>query len=358
MKEFSCETKIVMGQGAVQVLQSQNFRRLFVVSDPFFVKNGWAEQLGSAAASYEIFDKIMPDPSVELVAEGTALVQKFQPDAMVALGGGSAMDCAKAMAYFSGLDFPFIAVPTTSGSGSEVTDFAILTHNGVKHPLVDKKLRPSMAILEEALLSELPPSLIADCGFDILAHALEAWVGTNANPMTDALALDALRTAFSRLEASFTGDKSVRLDIHIASTMAGLAFNQAGLGLCHALAHALGGQFHLPHGRLNAILLPAVIAVNAQSAGRKYAELARRMGLGSGNDAMSVRNLKNALVRLRTALKLPASLAQAGIRPAELVAQTDALIGAAVADPCCATNPVAVTAEMVRQVLREIAGRG
>ena len=270
MKEFSCETKIIMGQGAAQVLQSQNFRRLFLVSDPFFVKNGWAERLGSAASSYEIFDKIMPDPSVELVAEGTALVQKFQPDALVALGGGSAMDCAKAMAYFSGLDFPLIAVPTTSGSGSEVTDFAILTHNGIKHPLVDRKLRPKIAILDEALLTDLPSSLIADCGFDILAHALEAWVGTNANPLTDALASDAFRIAFSRLEASFSGDKTVRLDVHIASTMAGLAFNQAGLGLCHALSHALGGQFHLPHGRLNAILLPAVIAVNTDKNARIF----------------------------------------------------------------------------------------
>ena len=358
MKEFSCETKIIMGQGAAQVLREQNFCRLLVVSDPFFSKNGWAERLGKTAASYEIFDKIMPDPSVELVAEGTALVQQFTPDAVVALGGGSAMDCAKAMAYFSGLDIPLIAVPTTSGSGSEVTDFAILTHNGIKHPLVDKKLRPKIAILEEELLSGLPPALIADSGFDVLAHALEGWAGTNANPMTDALACDAFRTAFSLLEASFSGDKTVRLDVHIASTMAGLAFTQAGLGLCHALSHTLGGQFHLPHGRLNAILLPAVVSVNADFAGRKYAELARRMGLGSGSDTMSVRNLKNALVRLRNALKLPGTLTQVGIPAAELSARTDAIIKAALADPCCATNPGTVTEEMARRVLREVAGRG
>ncbi len=358
MKEFSCETKIIMGAGAVSAIAEQKFQRLMIVSDPFFSKNGWAERLGKMADSYEIFDKIMPDPTVELVAEGTAQVQRFQPDGMVALGGGSAMDCAKAMAYFSGLDIPFIAVPTTSGSGSEVTDFAILTHDGVKHPLVDKKLRPQMAILEEELLMELPPALIADSGFDVLAHALEAWVGTNANPMTDALACDAFRTASSLLEASFSGDKTVRLDIHMASTMAGLAFNQAGLGLCHALAHALGGRFHLPHGRLNAILLPAVIAVNTEFAGRKYAELARRMGLGSGSDTMSVRNLKNALARLRSSLKLPGTLAQAGIAPADLTACTEDIVTAALADPCCATNPGAVTEEMVRQVLRESAGRG
>ena len=358
MKEFSCETKIIMGKDAVSAIAQQNFRRLLVVSDPFFSKNGWADRLGKMAQQYQIFDRIQPDPSVELVAEGTAQVLAFQPDGMVALGGGSAMDCAKAMAYFSGLDIPFIAVPTTSGSGSEVTDFAILTHDGVKHPLVDEKLRPSMAILEEDLLSELPPSLIADCGFDVLAHALEGWVGTKASPMTDALALDAFRTAFSLLEASFSGDKTVRLDIHVASAMAGLAFNQAGLGLCHALSHTLGGRFHLPHGRLNAILLPAVITVNSQFCGKKYGEMARRIGFGSGSDIMSVRNLKNALIHLRSSLKLPGTLAQAGISPAELAIHTENIVTAALADPCCATNPGAVTEEMVRSVLRDIAGRG
>ena len=358
MKEFSCETKIIMGTNAVSALEKEHFRRLMVVCDPFFSKNGWAEQLGKFAESYEVFDKISPDPPISLVAEGTARVQQFKPDGMVALGGGSTMDCAKAMAYFSGLDFPLIAVPTTSGSGSEVTDFAILTHNGVKHPLVDAKLRPQMAILEEGLLSGMPPSLIADSGFDVLAHALEAWVGNNANPFTDALALNAFRAVAEKLVPSFQGDKSVRLDVHAASTMAGLAFTQAGLGLCHALSHALGGQFHVPHGRLNAILLPAVVAVNSEHAGQKYAELARHMGMGSSSDAMSLRNLKNALIRLRNQLKLPGNLVQAGIDPAELSARTDTIVTAALADPCCNTNPAPVTDGMVRRVLAEVTGRG
>lgn len=358
MKEFSCETKIIMGTGAVLALKQENFQRLMIVSDPFFAKNGWAERLGKAAKAHEIFDNVTPDPSVALVAEGTARVQSFQPDGIVALGGGSAMDCAKAMAYFSGFDIPLIAVPTTSGSGSEVTDFAILTHNGVKHPLVDKKLRPKIAILEAELLSGMPASLIADSGFDVLAHALEAWVGKNANPMTDALAADAFRTVMELLPLSFQGDQGVRLQVHTASTMAGLAFTQAGLGLCHALSHSLGGQFHLPHGRLNAILLPAVVSVNTEAAGAKYADLARKIGLGGTNDAMAVRNLKNALTRLRTTLKLPGTLAQAGIDPAEVRAKSDGIIKAALADPCCTTNPTPVTEEMVRAVLREVTGRG
>ena len=358
MKMFSCKTKIYMGSGMVSCIAQQNFQRLMVVADPFFSKNGWAERIGTQAAAYEIFDKITPDPSINLVAEGTARMLDFKPDSIVVIGGGSAMDCAKAMTYFSNLDIPLIAIPTTSGSGSEVTDFAILTHNGVKHPLVDKKLQPHMAILESELLGEMPPSLIADSGFDILSHALEAWVGSNANPMTDALAESAFRTAFSLLASSFQGDKTVRLDVHIASTMAGLAFTQAGLGLCHALSHSLGGQFHVPHGRLNAILLPAVIGCNSEAASRKYAELSRRIGLGGSSDTMALRNLKNALTRLRNTLNLPSTLAQAGVNLSELNQKTEQIVSAALADPCCATNPLPVTEEMVHHVLREVAGRG
>ena len=265
------------------------------------------------------------------------------------------MDCAKAIVCFSECTLPLIAIPTTSGSGSEVTDFAILTHNGVKHPLIDPKMRPKIAILEEALLQDLPPALIADCGFDVISHALEAFVGKNANPVTDALAADALRTALELLPASFEGDRSVRLPMHIASTMAALAFNQAGLGLCHALSHALGGQLHIPHGRLNAILLPAVIGCNHSP---KYAVLSRQLGLGGSSDMIALRNLKNALSRLRNRLKLPATLADAGVDANVLQAKSEQIIAAALADPCCESNPVPVTAETVRRVLWEVTGRG
>ena len=356
MKEFICQTRVVMGRGALSALKDLNARRLLVVSDPFFAKNGWAERVAalSGAEKWEIFRDVTPDPSVELVAQGTAKLLEFSPDAVVALGGGSAMDCAKAMVYFSNGDVPLAAVPTTSGSGSEVTDFAILTHGGVKHPLVDTRLRPKMAILEEELLAELPPGLIADSGFDMLAHALEAWVGTKGNPMTEAMAADAFRRVFALLPGSFAGDKNTRLEIHAASTMAGLAFTQAGLGACHALSHALGGRFHVPHGRLNAILLPAVVAFNAETAGAQYARLARLAGLGGSSDTMALRNLKNGLIRLRSRLGLPGSLEAAGVEPQKLAEKTEEIVTAALRDPCCETNPVPVTAEWLRELLREV----
>ena len=359
MQEFFCKTKILCGTGAVSALQEWKIDRLFLVSDPFFAKNGTAQQIAvrSGAREVEIFADVTPDPSVVLAARGPARVKEFRPDAIAALGGGSAMDCAKAMLYFSGVDAKLVAIPTTSGSGSEVTDFAILTHESVKHPLVDARLAPDAAILDDDLLQELPQSLIADAGFDILAHALESYVGRKASPVTDALARDAFCCAFAALPASFAGRKDVRLKVHMAATMAGMAFTQAGLGICHAIAHTLGGMYHVSHGRLNAILLPAVVGCNAHAAGEKYAALARSAGFGGSADSVAVRNLKNALLRLRKELRLPQTLAQAGIDPRSVWHSMEDIVKAVLEDPCCETNPLRVEDFMVRQILEEVTGR-
>lgn len=359
MERFSCTTTIISGAGALEALGEMDIRRLLLVADPFFVKNGVADRAAklSGAETVTVFSNISPDPSVELAAEGTAVVRQAQPDTIVALGGGSCMDCAKAMAYFAGQDISLVAVPTTSGSGSEVTDFAILTHGQVKHPLVDEKLRPKVAILDSDLLGELPAGLVADAGFDVLSHAAEAYVAKNAGAVTDALASAAFTAAFAALPASFAGNKAVRLQVHQAATMAGMAFTQAGLGLCHALAHSLGGIFHIPHGRLNAILLPAVIECNSHVAMEKYAKLARCAGLGASSDTMAVRNLKNGLLRLRKELQLPQTLAQAGISPQQVRHHAKEITQAALKDPCCGTNPMGVEDFMIRRILEEVTGR-
>ena len=348
MQRFSCPTQIISGAGAVKALKELGIRRLLLVTDPYFYENGTAQAVAAGVEAVEYFYKVKPDPTAELAAEGTAAVQRFGPDAIAALGGGSAMDCAKAMAYFSGSAARLIAIPTTSGSGSEVTDFAILTHGGVKHPLVDPRLRPEIAILDSDLVAKLPPALIADGGFDVLTHAAEAFVATNRSPITDALARDAFATAFGALPRSYAGRQEARCAVHSAATMAGMAFTQAGLGLCHALAHSLGGQFHIPHGRLNAILLPAVIRCNATAAGGRYAELARAVGLEGRAETLGVRNLISALVRLRKELGLPATL------EVSLAGKREAVIEAALADPCCATNPAPVSRAMAAQVLDEV----
>ncbi len=360
MWQFECGTRLFAGSGALDNLEKLNARRVFIVSDPFFSKNGTAQCVAdrTGAGEIRIFDGVMPDPTVPLIAEGTVTVQEFKPDAIIVLGGGSAMDCAKALRHFGAPQAKLVAIPTTSGSGSEVTDFAILTHEGVKYPLISPKLRPTWAILEDSLVAKLPPNLIADGGFDVLAHSLEAAVGKHAGPLSDALAKDAFSTTFRQLRASFEGDLQARAAIHSASTMAGLAFTHAGLGLCHALSHSLGGRFHVPHGRLNAILLPAVVGFNAQSASWQYAQMARAADLSGASENMAVRSLKNGLCRLRRALELPETLAQAGIDLKELRQQEDAIVRAALRDPCCATNPVSVDESAVRQVLYEAAGHG
>ena len=344
MDEFDCRTKVVSGMGVVSRVRSFGAKKLFLVTDPYFYKNGTAQRIAeiSGAEQVEIFADVKPDPTVELAAEGTARLRAFGPDLIVALGGGSAMDCAKAMAYFAKGDAKLVAIPTTSGSGSEVTDFAILTHDRVKHPLIDKRLRPDMAILDGELLQELPPSLVADTGFDVITHALEAYVAKGAGVFTDALAREAFRGAYSALPASFAGRAEVRLKVHQAATMAGMAFSQAGLGLCHAMAHSLGGLFHVPHGRLNAILLPSVVSFNAHVAGEKYARIARAAGVGGSADSVAVRNLRNSLIRLRRDLKLPETLAQAGVAPRDVWTATAEIVQATLADPCCESNPMRV----------------
>ena len=359
MEEFSCRTRLLAGSGAVKKLGELGAKRVFLVSDPYFSQNGKAKEVAEAAncREYVIFDKVQPDPTVELAAEGTARLKEFGPDLLVALGGGSAMDLAKAMAYFAKVECLFAAIPTTSGSGSEVTDFAVLTHDKVKHPIVDKGLRPDVAVLDSDLLQQLPKGLIAETGFDVLCHAAEAYVAKDAGTMTDLLAREAFSSAYASLPASYAGNTAVRLKVHMASTMAGMAFTQAGLGLCHAMAHSLGGMFHVAHGRLNAILLPAVISCNAHVAGKKYAELARAAGMGGSADTIALRNLKNGLVRLRRELNLPETLVQAGLDPRVLWRSVDAIVKAALEDPCCKSNPMPVEDFLVRRVLEEVTGR-
>ena len=359
MEKFFCKTTIISGPGAVEALRDLGCRRLFLVTDPFFERNGTAQRIAelSGAEAVEIFAGVKPDPTVELAAEGAAKVRDFKPDLIVALGGGSAMDCAKAMAWFDKGTHKFAAVPTTSGSGSEVTDFAVLTHDRVKHPLVDKRLQPDYAILDSDLLQQLPKPLIAEAGFDVLCHAVEAYVAKGAGTISDLYAKEAFGSAFASLPASYAGNTQVRLKVHMAATMAGIAFTQAGLGLCHAMSHSLGGLFHVPHGRLNAILLPSVVSFNAHVAGEKYARIARAAGVGGSADSVAVRNLRNSLIRLRRDLKLPETLAQAGVAPRDVWAATGEIVQATLADPCCASNPMGVEDFAVRRILEEVTGR-
>lgn len=357
MERFTVRTQIVSGADSLSYLGEMGISRLLLVADPYFVQNGWTDRVLQAAKKPEsrVFDKVFPDPTVELAAEGTKLLQEFDPDTVVALGGGSAIDLAKAMVYFSGKRPTLVALPTTSGSGSEVTNFAVLTHQGVKHPVVSEKLYPDVAILEEALLENLPKGLIAETGFDVLTHALESYVARGASLVSQAMSREAFSLAYAHLPASFSGDKTVRRDLHMASCMAGIAFSQAGLGLCHAMAHVLGGEFHLSHGRLCAILLPWVVECNANFCPEGYGQLARSAGFFGTADTVAVRNLKNGLIRLRKQLALPGTLQEAGIDPRLVQYKQQELAQKILEDPCCKDNPAEVADFMVKRILEGVA---
>lgn len=336
--DFVLTTRLCCGENALSALKTLGAERVLLVTDRFFVENGTAQRICSlcGGATCEIFDKVQPDPPLSLIAEGVQRLNALQPDTLLALGGGSAIDCAKGMLAMGQTNARFAAIPTTSGTGSEVTSFAILTHEGVKHPLVDARLRPALAILDPSLLEKLPAGLIADAGMDVLAHCLEAAVAKNATPFSDALAACAFRTALDKLPASFRGDRSVRGELHCCATMAGIAFDNAGLGACHALSHAIGGTFHLPHGRINGILLPHILQFNGVLEG--YRRLAAVCGI-SGTNGLSF-----AVKRIRRQLGLPAALTEAGLNREEILSKAETVAAAAANDPCSAANPIPVTA--------------
>lgn len=356
MAEFHCPTKLYTGPGALRHLADYQAKRVLVVTDRFFSESGKAAEIGGLVpgADVRIFDKVVPDPPAALAAEGAAICEAWKPELLIALGGGSPMDCAKGIRAAYGEELAFVAVPTTSGSGSEVTSFSILTHDGVKHPLVDPGLQPDAAILDDSLLMALPRGLIADTGMDLLAHCMEALVATGRSGFTDALALHGIRTVLDLLPQSWQGVKSARLPLHEAASMAGIAFNNAGLGVCHGLAHAIGGVFHVPHGRLCAILLPPVMAFNASVAVKQYAVAARQCGLQSTTDRIAFRNLSQSVCHLRRSLRLPETLPEAGVEQNVWHRERERILEATLEDPCCRTNPVPVTREGVCQILKAV----
>ena len=356
MERFSVPTTVCFGPGALDALGELAGRRVLVVTDAFLARSGLLDQILSrlTGCTVETFTDVVPDPPLEVVAKGVHKVEEFRPDALVAFGGGSPMDCAKAMAHFSTLRPPLWAIPTTAGTGSEVTSFAVLTDSqrGIKYPLVDNSLLPQTAVLEPSFLTGVPPSVTADTGMDVLTHAAEAYVANHATPYSDALAEKAFALAWENLPAAFRGELEAKANMLLASNLAGLAFNAAGLGICHGLAHTLGGRYHVPHGRLNAMLLPHVIRFNAaeEKAARKYGKLAKPCGL-----TPTWRALAAALDRLRSQLKLPAKLTACGVEGKTVKADADAIASSALADRCTPANPRAVTADDVKAILKELA---
>ena len=380
MKSFGIHTKIYFGEGALKRLEEIPYKKVLIITDPFVVTSGMIKlithPLENARIDYEIFKDVVPDPPVEKIAVGVKAMLEYQPDCIVAVGGGSAIDSSKSIRDFALRADNYgtcalIAIPTTSGTGSEVTSFAVIsdTQAKMKYPLVSPDLTPDEAILDAELVRSVPPAITADTGMDVFTHALEAYVSTNNNEFSAALAEKAIEIiGVFLLRAYLDGnDMHARQKMHAASCLAGLAFNSASLGLNHGMAHQLGSNFHIPHGRANAMLLPHIIEFNANinkhsrsqkeylPAVKKYATVANNLGLSSYNKIMSVRSLVNWTQFMLKEMDIPLSISHMGnITEEEYMAAIPAMADAAIADACTATNPRSVTRADVMQIYRDL----
>lgn len=380
MKSFEIKTRIFFGEQALDHLKELPYRKILIITDPFVVQSRMIDLITAplieAKIDYDIFKDVVLDPPIEKISEGVRKLLEYRPEAIVAVGGGSAIDSSKSIREFALKvdnygEVGLIAIPTTSGTGSEVTSFAVVSDREAerKYPLVSESLTPEETILDAELVKSVPPAITADTGMDVLTHAIEACVSTNRNDFSTALAEKSIEICgVFLLRAYLDGnDTHARQKMHVASCLAGLAFNSASLGLNHGMAHQLGAMFHIPHGRANAMLLPHIIEfnsdINKHSKSRKeylpavkrYSTIAQILGLSSYNKIMTVRSLVNWVQFMLKEMDIPLSISQMGtITEEEYMSKLDVMAEAALADGCTATNPREATKADVIQIYKDL----
>lgn len=340
-------------------------QKAFVVSDPFMVENNMTsyitDKLEARGIDVQVYSEVGADPSIDLVAKGVSVISEAKPDLIIAFGGGAAIDLCKAMMYFAqkqGLveDAKFVVVPTTSGTGSEVTDFSVITdtEKEIKYPLVDRALMPDAAILDCELTKSVPPAFTAATGMDALTHAMEAIVSTGATDFSDAMAEKTIKIVRSFLLRCYRkgDDLKARQAMHNGATMAGVAFNNAGLGINHSTAHALGAHYHIPHGKACAIMMPYVIRFNSknQDAAVNYARISRLIRMDTVGINQSVLNLIDTIFKFNKELGIPTTIKDAGVSLEEFKEDLDAMVDSAYNDTCTKTNPRKPSKEELRQL--------
>ena len=403
MQWFKVPEKIYFEAGSIAYLEKMpNIERAFIVTDPGMVKLGYVDKIlyhlrnRQHYVHSEIFSEVESDPSFDTIMKGVEAMKNFKPDVIIALGGGSPIDAAKGMWLFyehpeadpEGLKLKFmdirkrtykfpklgekcqmVAIPTTSGTGSEVTSFAVITdkEKNKKYPLADYELTPDVAIVDPDLVMSLPKSITADTGMDVLTHALEAYVSNMASDYTDGLAEKAVELVFQYLEQAYDDgtNKVAREKMHNASTIAGMAFTNAFLGVNHSMAHKMGAEFHLPHGRLNAILLPYVVRYNATKptkfvsfpkyeyfiADKKYSEIAKKAGLKAKTVEEGISSLIEKIKEMNEHMNIPKSFKEAGIDEQEFLSKVDMLADRAFEDQCTTANPRVPLVSEIKQIL-------
>ena len=401
MQWFRLPSRIFFEKNSLQYLRSMdNVERVFLVCDPGMVKLGYADlvthMLNSRDndVSVRIFSEVEPNPSTNTVYKGTEQIVDFQPDTIIALGGGSAIDAAKGMwlfyehpeAEFFGakqkfLDirkriykFPkavksqLVCIPTTSGTGAEVTPFAVITDSDthVKYPLADYALTPDVAIIDPQFVTSVPKAIAADTGMDVLTHALESYVSVMASDYSRGLSIEAIKLVFENLETSVkTQDFDAREKMHNASALAGMAFANAFLGICHSIAHKIGGEYNIPHGRTNAILLPHIVKYNATKpvkhatfpkyeyfkADEDYADIARILGLKGNTTQELVDSLIQAIIDLGKSVGIDMSLKSQGVTQEVLDSTVDNMAELAFKDQCTTANPKEPLVSELKQII-------
>lgn len=392
MQWFKIPEKVFFEFGSIAYLEKMpDLNRVFIVTDELMIKLGYVDKIKYHLekrrnnVQIEIFSEVEPDPSLETCIRGAKDMERFKPDVIIALGGGSAMDASKGMWLFYeqphvdfealsakfidirkrvykisdlGVKAKLVAIPTTSGTGSEVTSFAVITDkkNNIKYPLADYAFTPNIAIIDPDFVMTVPKAATADTGLDVLTHAIESYVSLVASDYTDALALQAIKLVFEYLPLCYDdgNNKLAREKMHNASTMAGMAFTNAFLGINHSLAHKLGGEYHITHGRANAIMLPWVIEYNGEhtptkfgafpkygyyKAPEKYKEIANALNLPARNNEEGVKSLANAVRELMDRVNIPSTIKECGVDEKMFFDNLDDLALKAFEDQCTTANP-------------------
>lgn len=357
MEKFSIFPTVYFAGTVTDYFKSQIHQNVFIVSDPMMKKLGVLDELtqilSEKAFSYQVFSEITPDPTIETITEGLKVMNQHQPDCIVAIGGGSAIDAAKGMILANYKLDPnyqrptFVAIPSTSGTGSEVTSFTVITNGKEKKPFVDDRLLPDVALLDTGLVKTVPPRVSADTGMDVLTHAIEAYVSLNANTFSDALAEKAIQLVFDSLITVYRdpNDQEARDKMHKASCLAGMAFTNTSLGINHSLAHAMGGIFHLAHGRINAIIMSGVIGYNAgldsqlTETASRYQKISSLLKLPAETPREGTENLMLAIKYLNEALEIEQNFSAYQIKERDYDENQQQIIELALADACTATNP-------------------
>jgi len=382
MQRFTIPRDLYFGEDSLSHLKNiKGTKALIIIGSERLINDGTVpsavEYLKEAGIESELFVGIENDPSVATVMKGVEVMNKFKPDTIIGIGGGSPIDAAKAMWIFyehptftfeeaaKPFNLPelrnkakFIAVPTTSGTATEVTSFAVITDNetNIKYPIADYNITPDVAIVDTNLVQTMPKVLVANTGMDALTHALEAYVSKARNPFTDALAMKSIEMISETLINSYNGEDSARKDMHIAQNLAGMAFSNAILGIVHSMAHKTGKVLNIDHGLANAIYLSYAVEFNAKDEIGKaqYAHAAKIIGLAGNNETELVESLVNLIKELREQMDMPHSLKEFGVEEEFFLANLDEIARTSVGDPCTGTNPREISVEEMKNLFKAV----